>query len=89
MFAGRRFGLLMELGRYEEAMALAPRLSRLGLLTDGDIFLALGFCQARIGQHVQAEASLAKIKKPELFDRVVELRQRIAVCRHAGWECMQ
>jgi tetratricopeptide (TPR) repeat protein len=83
----QRLGLLMELGRFEEAAALQPVLSRLGLLSDPEIRFAIGYTLARIGRLKDAEAQLASIDRPSLFERVVELRRVIAACREGAGQC--
>lgn len=83
----QRLALLVELERFEEAAALAPRLSRLGLLADDTLLYALAYSELRTGDHAAAEALLGKIRGPELFEKVAELKRVIDRCGAAEWSC--
>jgi hypothetical protein len=85
----QRLGLLIEQERFEEAAALEPRLSRLGLLEDQELVYGLAYSYFRVGKLRQAEGWLQRISAPDLFHKVVELRRVMAACREAGWQCPQ
>jgi tetratricopeptide (TPR) repeat protein len=85
----QRLGLLIQQERFEEASALQPRLSRLGLLEDQQLVYGLAYSYFRTGKLRRAEAWLQRISAPDLFHKVVELRRVMAACREAGWQCRQ
>lgn len=84
----QRLGLLIELERFELAAAMAPRLSRLGLLEDQKLVYALAYTLYKTGQLEQAETWLRRIDEPQLFEKAVELRKAMAACREQGWLCL-
>jgi tetratricopeptide (TPR) repeat protein len=82
----QRLGLLIELERFEEAAALAPRISRLGLLAEEPIAYALAYAEFRGGRYGLAESRLSKIQDPDLFAKAAELRRAIEACtRPEAW----
>ncbi|MCA9664149.1 MAG: hypothetical protein KC503_01130, partial [Myxococcales bacterium] len=83
----QRLGLLIELARFEQAAAMAPRLSRLGLLADQRIVYALAYALYKVGRYKRAERWLKRLTKPELFQRAIELRKAMAVCSASGFAC--
>jgi tetratricopeptide (TPR) repeat protein len=83
----QRLGLLVELERFEEAAALAPRMSRLGLLEDESIVYALAYSLYKTGRFKASERYLRRITKPDLFKRAIQLRKAMDSCREMGWEC--
>ena len=84
----QRLGLLIELRRYEEATALAPRLSRLGLLQDQSIVYALAFACYRLGYYQKAERWLNRLTTRSLFKKAIELRRAMRSCQSSqNWWC--
>ncbi len=84
----QRMGLLLDLERFEALTALAPRLSRLGLLAeDEDLRFALAYGFFRLGQYPAAEAHLRRLTRPALFERAGALRQAMAECARAPERC--
>ncbi len=84
----QRLGLLIELRRFEEAAALAPRLSRLGLLKDQKIVYALAFANFRIGQYKVVERWLKRLTTRSMFAKAIELRRAMSSCKNSDdWWC--
>jgi tetratricopeptide (TPR) repeat protein len=83
----QRLGLMIELGRFEEAAAMTPRLSRLGLLDDQSIVYALAYAFYKTGDFEETERWLKRLTKPELFRRAIQLRKAIQACKEMGWSC--
>jgi len=84
----QRMSILLELGYHEEAVAMADRLSRLGLLKDEDIRYALAFSYYKIWEYEKAETHLKKITRPDLFEKAAQLRKAMAACSSQGWKCI-
>jgi len=72
--ATQRLSILAEQGRWEEAAALAPRLTRLEATQDDEIAYALGYAFFQIGAYGEAERALASIADPALFRNANQLR---------------
>lgn len=72
-----RLALLINLKRYDEALATRRDLARLGLLNDEDIRYALAWASFAAGDHSESLALLRGIVSPELFPKVVALRKQI------------
>ncbi len=83
----QRLGILIEMGRFEEAAALEPRLTRLGLLEENSVRYALAFALFKTGRFDRVERHLELIRDPALFEKAVELRRAMDLCRASGWEC--
>ncbi|MEE2788554.1 MAG: hypothetical protein VX589_14520 [Myxococcota bacterium] len=84
----QRIAILLDLERFDGVVALAPRLSRLKLLTqDEELRYALAYAYFRLGQYGQAEGHLKKLQSPELFRRAAELRKAMAECQQANGQC--
>lgn len=78
----QRVALLLDRERFAAVTALEPRLARLGLLTeDEELRYALAYAWFRQGALAEAEAALAKLTRPDLFERAGGLRQAMAECR--------
>lgn len=84
----QRLGLLVELERFEEAAALAPRLSRLGLLKDQRIVYALAYACYKTRRYGEAERWLRRISEAKLFAQAVTLRRAMQACRARGYACV-
>jgi len=73
----QRFRLLLASERFEEAVAIEPRLNQMGATEEDDIRYSLAYAYYRNGQFNQAREYLQGIADPEMFRRAVELRQII------------
>jgi tetratricopeptide (TPR) repeat protein len=73
--ARQRFGLLLDAGSFDRAVALQDRLSRLGLLTDDRVRYGLAYAWAEVGDLERAGALLSGISDPEVFRQATELRR--------------
>jgi tetratricopeptide (TPR) repeat protein len=83
----QRLGLLVDEGRIAEAVALVPRLSRLGLLADDSVSYAIGYAWFGLGEYDAAEQALSDIEDPAVFRSAVSLRQAIGACRAEPGAC--
>lgn len=83
----QRLSILLELERYESITAMAPRLSRLGMLEDDNVRYALAYGYFKNGELESAERHLRFIRDSRLFDSAMQLRRAMDACRKAGWEC--
>ncbi len=83
----QRLGILIELGRFEEAAALEDRVSRLGLLDDDAIRYAMAYILYRIGDLVGAEKYLKGILDQVHYDKSMVLLSTIEKCRASEWAC--
>lgn len=86
--ARQRFGILLEQERYAEASAMQPRLSRLRILEDDDVRIALAYCwlqQAAIADDRarildRARSLLRDVKAANAFRQAVQMREAIESC---------
>lgn len=85
--AKQRLGILLQTKRYDLAVALEPRLSRMGLLKDDEIRYALAYSQFKLGHFEKAETHLKHITRSDLFHSATELRKAMQSCKDIGWEC--
>ena len=88
----QRVGLLLELGRYPEVLAMEEALYRNHLLDSQhpnhqDIRYALAYSHFRAADYAAAEAHLKALTRPELFRRATELRRLMQDCADRTWEC--
>lgn len=83
----QRLGILIELGRFEQAVALEPRLSRLGLFEEEAIRYAFAYSLYRVGDLTEAEAYLKGIADPLFYEKSISLLKAIEVCRTDRWAC--
>jgi len=84
----QRLGLLLQTGRFEEAMALDQRISRLGLLDDDSVRYALAYVCFKTGRLDRARTLLRQVRKPELFHAASDLIKTIDACEQSAWQCM-
>jgi tetratricopeptide (TPR) repeat protein len=83
----QRLGILIELGRFEQAVALEPRLSRLGLFEDESLRYAFAYSLYRVGELDRAERFLKGISDAACYDRSIALLKAIETCRNSEWMC--
>lgn len=80
----QRFGLLLDAQSWERAVALQPRLSRLGLLEDDRVRYGVGYAWFQVGDLDQAEAVLKGVSDPAVFRQATELRRAMDAAREAA-----
>lgn len=80
----QRLGLLLEQESFDRAVALAPRLERLGLLAEDEVAYGLGYAFFRVGDLPAAERALRAVDDPAVFRRATALRQAMATCAEEG-----
>lgn len=83
----QRLGLFIELKRFEEAAALAPRLSRLGLLRDQKLLYALAYSCFKTGRYKDAKKWLGRLTDRSLFQKAIALRKAMQSCTERKWWC--
>lgn len=80
--AQQRFGLLLDQGDFERAVALAPRLERAGLVqADESLRYGLAYAWFQVGEGARADALLSGIADPRIFSDALALRAAIARCQ--------
>ncbi len=83
----QRLALTLELGHFEQAVAMRDDLYRLNLVANEDIRYALAFALFKSGDYAGAENELARLRRGDLFRKAVEVRRAIAECRDEPWRC--
>lgn len=84
----QRVGILAELRRYEQIVAMGDALSRARLLDDEDVRYALAYATFRGGDFEGAERHLSALRRPDLFRKATELRKIMSDCAGARWTCV-
>jgi tetratricopeptide (TPR) repeat protein len=84
----QRLGLLIELERFDEAVSLAPRLARLGLIDEDAVRYGLAYAHFMTGRFEAAEKALEPISDPALFEKALQLRKIMGTCASAKWQCL-
>ncbi|MDD9936064.1 MAG: hypothetical protein OXT09_20805 [Myxococcales bacterium] len=84
----QRLSILLAMERFELVAAMAPSLSRTGLLGDDNVRYALAYGYYKIGDFASAEQQLKTITESELFNNANQLRKAMQTCRSSGWECI-
>lgn len=82
----QRLGILMDLERYEEVVAMAERLTRLELDRD-DLAYAVAYAAFMTGRFALAERWLVRVTSPALFERAGTLRATMARCKDGLARC--
>lgn len=85
--ARQRLGLLIEAQTWDRAIALTPRLERLGLLEEDPVAYAVAYAWFQVGQLELAEEALKFIDDPGWFRDATALRKAMASCEPTGWGC--
>ncbi len=83
----QRLALLIELGRFEEAAAMRPALSRLELLGEDKVAYALAYAMYRVGDFERAREQVRGLTDPVVFSKSIELLRAIEVCKKTVHEC--
>lgn len=73
--ARQRFGILLDAGAFDRAIALEDRLSRLGLLDDDRVRYGLAYAWMQVGDLQRADRLLGGISDPAVFRQATELRR--------------
>jgi predicted Zn-dependent protease len=84
----QRVGILAELRRYEQIVAMRDALARARLLDDEDVRYALAYATFRSGDFDGAEKHLSALRRPDLFRKATELRKIMSDCAQARWTCV-
>jgi predicted Zn-dependent protease len=84
----QRVGILAELRRFEQIVAMGDALARARLLDDEDVRYALAYATFRGGDFAGAERHLAALRRPDLFRKATELRKIMSDCADARWTCV-
>lgn len=84
----QRVGILAELRRYEQIVAMGDALARARLLDDEDVRYALAYATFRGGDFDGAEKHLSALRRPDLFRKATELRKIMSDCADARWTCV-
>lgn len=74
-----RFNLLLALERFEEALAIIPRLERTGLLEDENLLYASAYVYFKVQKYGEAVEYLNRIRGERLFRQATKLRKAIKV----------
>ena len=85
--ARQRLGLLIESERWERALALEGRLSRLGLLDDDNVAYALAYASFKVGDFAGAETWIRFVDDPRVFAHATALREAMEQCADNPWGC--
>ena len=76
----QRLGLFLQMERYVEASALAPRIKRLGLAQEDALRYALAYTHFRLRRFAMARKWLEGIDEPAIFEQAVALARAIDTC---------
>lgn len=79
--ARQRFNLLIGMGRYEEALALEPRLSAVGVLSEDNMRYSIAYALFQTRQLDRASQYVNQITSSEYFRRATQLRRAIETVR--------
>jgi tetratricopeptide (TPR) repeat protein len=83
----QRLALYLELGQFENAVAMEKGMSRIGILEDDNIRYALAFALSQVGKYERAERHLKYITNSELFKKATQLRASMVDCQKDMWSC--
>ena len=83
-----RLGLLVRAEAWGQAVALLPRLERLGLLEEDPVAYASAYVLFQVGQYDRAEEMLKRIRDARLFKDATTLRKAMADCQANPGSCL-
>jgi hypothetical protein len=83
----QRFGILLDMGEWDQAASLDPRLRRLGLTDDESLAYGLAYAHYRSGAFDRAEALLRSLRDPTLFRQAALLREAMQRCTEERVGC--
>ena len=86
--ARQRLGLLLESGRYIQALALESRLARYELHTDDTVAYAMAYARFQVGDFDGSDEWLGRITDPKMFENATRLRSAIERCREEPDSCL-
>lgn len=86
--ARQRLGLLLESGRYIQALSLENRLARYELHTDDKVAYAMAYARFQVGDWDGSDAWLGRIGDPAMFEHATRLRGAIERCREEPDSCI-
>ena len=84
----QRLAIYLKQERWRQISGMGQQLSRLGLLEDDEIRYALAYGYFKSGERKLAERHLRLIQDAAMLERVSALRQTMATCEQAGWQCL-
>ncbi len=84
----QRLALLIESGRFSEAVQMDAALKRVGLLDNQEILYALAYANFKLARFPQAQRYLEGINRSDLFNKVVELNGVMQGCTTQPWNCL-
>ena len=84
----QRLGLLVSAERFDEVMAMRPRLIREGIANDDKVRYALAFAAFRTGAFAQVPDLLSGITSESVFEQAVELRRAAGKCKGDPSGCL-
>jgi hypothetical protein len=85
--ARQRLGLLLEGRSWDQVLALAPRLERLGLLGDSSVAYGVAYAHFQVRDLEVAEQLLRRVTDPQVFAMANELRGAMNACREEPRSC--
>ncbi len=85
--AKQRLGLLMETKDYDRAVALQPRLKRLGLMDEDPLAYALAYSWYQLDDYDRSETLLKRLKDPKFFEYANQLRTEMQACAAIAGGC--
>lgn len=83
----QRLAVLLGLERFEDITTMEEAMYRVGLLDNEDLRYALAYAWFKIGNYEKAEEHLARLTRPDLFQKRVELIEIMEECRGERWRC--
>lgn len=83
----QRIGILIDMERFEDVVALQERSQRLGLLADDSVRYAIAYASFRTGDFLTCQTLLKGISDPQLFKAATQLRSAIARCQSDPFSC--
>lgn len=80
----QRFSILIDAGKAEEALALIPRLDRLGLLEEDRMRYAAAYVYFLTQKYGESRNLLGKISSPDVFNQALSLRKALESSQAQG-----
>lgn len=83
----QRMALYLEIGSYDQVLAMQDELRRVRLLDEQDFLYAMAYAHFKVGDYDAAEKILEKITDTRLFRKAAELRKVMVSCAGEKWLC--
>ena len=83
----QRMSLHLEIGNYDQVLAMQDELLRVRLLDEQDFQYAMAYAHFKVGDYDATENILEKITGTRLFRKAAELRKVMASCANEKWLC--